>query len=258
MAVYRVLGRYCVRPGSLRPFCHAANAGDIYEAPVEEDLIEQKRNKSRLTENHYRIHHRQVTRLSEDEEIVESLSKQRKLYAHYGASSGISVDKLWPSKEELELEKEWEKVSRPHSAQEMIRMARQAKEDEERATQQRQEELKKRVAKLEGWKREVRERIHQQEKEAHMAKEKKDRLIEEVRQILGFQIDPKDERFKEALLKKEQEEKKAKKAAKKLASQKRLLDRLRKEANPTPTPAEGATTKPEGEGSNISPGTPIV
>lgn len=91
--------------------------------------------------------------------------------------------------------------------------------------------------------------------------EKKQRLIEEVRQIIGFQIDPKDERFKEALLKKEQEEKKAKKAAKKLAVQQRLIDRLRKEANPTPasTPAsEEPGKEKEGEESGISPGSPIV
>lgn len=78
-----------------------------------------------------------MTRLSEDEEIVVSLREQRRLYGLYGASSGISVAKLWPSKEELELEKEWEKVARPHSVLEMINMAKKAKEEEERAIQQR-------------------------------------------------------------------------------------------------------------------------
>lgn len=60
--------------------------------------------------------------------------------------------------------------------------------------------------------------------------EKKERLIEEVRQIFGFRIDPRDERFKEALLQKEREEKKASKAAKKLAHQQRMIDRLKREA----------------------------
>lgn len=55
----------------------------------------------------------------------------------FGAASGISVTKLWPSKEELELEKEYEKVARPHTVQEMISMARKAKEEEEEARQQR-------------------------------------------------------------------------------------------------------------------------
>lgn len=79
---------------------------------------------------------------------------------------------------------------------------------------------------------------------------------------MGFQIDPKDERFKEALLKKEQEEKKAKKAAKKLASQQRLIERLRRDANPTPASSSTQDTatkdQAEGEESGISPGSPIV
>ena len=68
---------------------------------------------------------------------MESLSTQRRLYGQHGASSGISVAKLWPSKEELELEKEREKIARPHSVQEMISMAKKTKEDEARATQER-------------------------------------------------------------------------------------------------------------------------
>lgn len=55
----------------------------------------------------------------------------------YGSASGISVAKLWPSREELELEKEYEKVASPYTVQEMIRMARKAKEEEEEARQQR-------------------------------------------------------------------------------------------------------------------------
>lgn len=79
----------------------------------------------------------QAPRLTEDEEIVESLKYQRKLYGVYGAASGINVAKLWPSREELELEKEYEKVARPYTVQEMIRMARKTKEEEEEAQQQR-------------------------------------------------------------------------------------------------------------------------
>lgn len=93
--------------------------------------------------------------------------------------------------------------------------------------------------------------------------EKKEKLIEEVRQIIGFQIDPRDERFKEALEKKEQEEKKAKKAAKKLKSQQRLIDRLSREANPisastTSSQDSGSKDQPKAEESGISSGSPIV
>lgn len=265
MALWRVLGRGWVRSSSrARTLSQLTPNVTPDEAPMEEeDLIEQKRNKSRLKEKHYKVHHRLAPRLTEDEEIVEPLKYQRKLYGVYGAASGINVAKLWPSKEELELEKEYEKVARPYTVQEMISMARKAKEEEEEARQQRQADLKRKMAKLEGWKKEVRDRIQKQEREAQLAKEKKEKLIEEVRQIIGFQIDPKDERFKEALEKKEQEEKKAKKAAKKLKSQQRLIDRLRREADPIPASSassqdSGNKDQPEGEESGISPGSPIV
>lgn len=259
MALYRWLGRRWTALGLARPYCQSVNAG-IDETPEEEDLIEQKRNKSRLRAHHYNsIHHQLPENLSEDEEFAMSLRAQRKRYGEFGAASGINLAKLWPSKEELELEKEWEKVARPHSVQEMISIAKKAKEDEERAIQKRQEELMQKVAKLEGWKKEVRDRIMKQELEAQIAKEKKEKLIEEVRQILGFQIDPKDERFKEALLQKEKEEKKAKKEAKKLARQKRMIERLRQETYPSSTPVKDASGQSEtGEGSSISPGSPIV
>lgn len=54
--------------------------------------------------------------------------------------------------------------------------------------------------------------------------------MEEVRQIFGFRIDPKDERFKEALLQKEREEKRAAKEAKKIERQQRMMENLRKAA----------------------------
>ena len=81
-----------------------------------------------------------------------------------------------------------------------------------------------------------------------------------MRSILGFQIDPRDDRFKEALLQKEREEKKAKKAARKLVRQQRMMDRLRLEVDSPPTPVEDITGKSDTKGgvSNISPGSPIV
>lgn len=71
--------------------------------------------------------------LTEDEEVVESLRKQRQLFGHHGAASRVNVAKAWPTKEELQLEREWEKVSYPHSIHEMIALARKERQDEEEA-----------------------------------------------------------------------------------------------------------------------------
>lgn len=61
---------------------------------------------------------------------------------------------------------------------------------------------------------------------ARIAKENKDRLIEEVRRHFGFQVHPKDERFKELLEKKEKEQKKALKDAKRQAKEAKMLEKI--------------------------------
>ncbi|XP_071526845.1 large ribosomal subunit protein mL64 isoform X1 [Panulirus ornatus] len=193
----------------------------------DQDLIDEKRNRSGLKPRHYMKYHNKPQLLTDDEEQVLSLSSQRKLYGEYGAASGISISKLWPSKEELRLNKEWESIAYPHSIHQMIELERKKKQEEELRLKERQEDLVNKMAKLEGWKKVVRDRIAKKEKEAQDAKAKKERLIEEVRQIFGFRIDPRDDRFKDALLQKEREEKKASKAAKKLARQQRMIERLK-------------------------------
>lgn len=56
--------------------------------------------------------------------------------------------------------------------------------------------------------------------------EKRQRLIEEVRAHFGFTVDPKDDRFKELLDKKEKEQKKADKEARKKAREEQLLTKM--------------------------------
>ncbi|XP_047477124.1 growth arrest and DNA damage-inducible proteins-interacting protein 1-like [Penaeus chinensis] len=212
----------------------------------EAELIERKRNKSRLNPRHYKKLHKMPNQLTEDEEQVFSLSYQRKLYGHYGASSGINPAKAWPSKEELELAKEWESLAYPLSIQEMISEAERLKKAEEDKIKKRQADIMQKVAKLEDWKREVREGLKKREREAREAKEKKERLMEEVRQIFGFRIDPKDERFKEALLQKEREEKRAAKEAKKIERQQRMMENLRKAAQESSSSSKETVNSSDG------------
>lgn len=62
--------------------------------------------------------------------------------------------------------------------------------------------------------------------EARVAKERKDRLIEEVRRHFGYTIDPRDERFKEMLELKEKEQRKALKESKRQAKESKLMSKL--------------------------------
>lgn len=73
----------------------------------------------------------QLRHLTDDEEQVFPLSLQRKIYGKFGAASGISYAKLWPSREEMSLSKEWESVAYPHSVHQMIDLAREKNQEEE-------------------------------------------------------------------------------------------------------------------------------
>lgn len=190
----------------------------------QEDIIEQKRNKSRLRPWHYKQYHGQAYPI--DDGIMRSLKFERRLYGRHGAASGVDVSKLWPSVEELSLKKEWESVAFPLSIQEMIVNAKQEKIAKQEAIDKRQADILAKSGKLEIWKKEVRDRVEAKEKAAIESRGKKERLMEEVRQIFGFRIDPKDERFKAALEKKELQERKALKEAKKLEKQKRMIKKM--------------------------------
>ncbi|KAK4298163.1 hypothetical protein Pmani_029470 [Petrolisthes manimaculis] len=237
------------RPSSTLPLPPPRNPYTPRTAQREEDVIERKRNKSQLTPWHYnKQHYKPPQPLTEDEEAMECLKTQRSLFGHYGSRSGINPSKAWPSKEELALEREWERVAHPHTVQHMIDISRKERQEEQMIIKQRQDDISRKLLSLEKWKNDLNTRVAKQEKLAREAKEKKERLIDEVRDILGFRVDPRDERFKEALELKEKEEKKRSKAAKKLAKEQRMLDQLRKEVEGKEEEKEGDKDDGEKEG----------
>lgn len=213
--------------------------------PKEEegDTVDKMRNKSRLGPRAYEKMYKLAPQLTDDEKQVYSLWRLRRLYGDYGSASGVSVGVLWPSKQEMELQKEKERVTYPDDIYRMIEIDKLQRKEEEVKIQKRQQELAQKVTKLEDWKREVRERYQNKLRQAQEAKAKKEKVIEEIRQMFGYRIDPKDDKFKEALEKKEQEEKRAAKAAKKLKKQQKLIAEIHKMA------AEGSAKI---EGDNVS------
>lgn len=79
---------------------------------------------------------------------------------------------------------------------------------------------------VEMWEKQLHERIARKEKELLAAKERKERLVEEVRRHFGFKIDQKDARFKEVLEQKEKEDKKRKKEIRKQDHTAKLMAKL--------------------------------
>lgn len=211
---------------------------ELNEAVEEEDQlreaeIEKKQNKSRLYSQHRNILHNKMPYDEPVNDFHNTVKYQRKLYARFGESSGVYAGICWPTKEELRDIQEYEKITHPQSLQEMIANALQRRAEINEKQRKRQEDIVKKVAKLEQWKKDLKEKIAKREAEAMAVKERKDRLIEEVRRHFGFKIDPRDERFKEMLEQKERAEKKAMKEAKRKVKEAKMIAKLqeKKDAN---------------------------
>ncbi|CAG9764542.1 unnamed protein product [Ceutorhynchus assimilis] len=128
--------------------------------------------------------------------------------------------------EELQDAIEYEKVKYPFTVPQMMKEAAAKREEKDKMAMQRQQDIAKKMEKLEQWKEELHSKIEKKESEAMQAKMRKDRLIEEVRRHFGYTVDPKDDRFKELLEKKEKEQKKAMKEARKKAKEEKMVKML--------------------------------
>lgn len=164
----------------------------------------------------------------------------RRRYAVYGQSSGKSLFLFsktnhnhkglkagicWPTKEELNYMKEYE-AKFEKSFQEMAErlQKRKAKEAKERTA--REEEVMKNLKKLPTMKEKFWTDYHKLFADIEEEKIKKEKVIQDVREYLGYDIDPSDPRFEEALAKKDEDEKASMRAARKLDKQRQHMEML--------------------------------
>ncbi|KAI5633621.1 growth arrest and DNA-damage-inducible proteins-interacting protein 1 domain-containing protein [Phthorimaea operculella] len=164
---------------------------DSDDAQAREAELERKRNVSRLSPAHYNVINGRRPYEEPKHTAHLTVKYNRKMYGKYGIASGVNPSICWPSKQDIADIKEFESFE-----------------------------------KLEQWKKDLQDRIAKKESEAKAAKEKKERLVEEVRRHFGFKLDPRDERFQEMLAKREKEQKKAEKQAKKDAKEKMMIAKL--------------------------------
>lgn len=151
---------------------------------------------------------------------------QRKMYAQHGAGSGVDPRIMFPTVDELADQAEYQRVVHPKTLQQMVAEEKAAAEAKAAAIQKREEEVAKKLAKLDQWTNELNARVAKKEADARAAKEKRERLIEDVRRQFGFRLDHRDPRFNELLEQKEADEKKANKALRKQQKQEMALKKL--------------------------------
>ncbi|XP_063217875.1 large ribosomal subunit protein mL64 [Bacillus rossius redtenbacheri] len=214
---------------------------------AKEREIQRKRDKSRLLKHHKNMVHEQIPYVEPKAWFHETIKYKRRMYGRYGEASGVNPALTWPTREELADTLEYESVAFPETLQEMIEKNRAKKQEKELALKKRQEEIDEKIMKLDKWKEELNARVAKKLEVAQAAKDKKDRLMEEVRRHFGFKVDPRDERFQEMLAQKEKEEKKIAKEAKRKAREAKLLSSLAEmsvKAGESLTPGSPTTASP--------------
>lgn len=113
-----------------------------------------------------------------------------------------------------------------HPRAQMIERSRQQIAAKQAAISDREATIAKKLGKLDQWTAELNARVAKRESDARAARDRKDRLVEEVRRQFGFKVDARDERFKELLAQKEKEDKKRQKEVKKKLKDERMLAKL--------------------------------
>ncbi|KAJ8725232.1 hypothetical protein PYW07_016190 [Mythimna separata] len=199
---------------------------DDEDTLAKEAAIEAKRNISRLSREHQNLVNGR--RPYEEPKHIAHLTVKynRKMYGKYGLASGVNPSICFPSKADIEERLEYESVAHPFTIKQMMEMAAKRRQEQEQKIQQRDKEIAAKFAKLEQWKKDLLDKIAKKAAEANAAKEKKERLVEEVRRHFGFKLDPRDERFQEMLAKREKEQKKLEKQARKEAKEKMMIAKL--------------------------------
>ncbi|XP_055595078.1 growth arrest and DNA damage-inducible proteins-interacting protein 1 [Uranotaenia lowii] len=212
-----------------------------------EARIELARNKSRLSPAHRNMLHSRLPYEEPQSWIHETIKYKRTMLGRYGIE-GSRVDPriCFPTKKETIEKVEYERVAFPHTLQEMMEMNRKARTEKQAKIRAREEEIGKKMDKLEHWIADLNARNAKKESEARVAKERKDRLVEEVRRHFGFKVDPRDERFQEMLAQKEKEDRKKVKEAKRKEKEEKMMEKLKKktaELEDGSVPAEEVESK---------------
>lgn len=149
----------------------------------------------------------------------------RALYGKHGKSSGLKPGVMWPRKEELLYLKQYEEAFCP-KLDDLIADNQAKKEAALKARLDREREVLRNLESLPEAFESFFNKLEEKKAEQEKIKEERERMIEEVRDILGFRASPSDDRFQEALAQREQEEIKAKRKEARLKRQNAGLNEM--------------------------------
>jgi len=196
------------------------------DTQLKEETIEKNRNKSRLLPQHRSMLMDTPPYKKSQSWIHNTVKYKRMMFGRYGLASGVDPRICFYSNRELAEQKEYERVAFPFTLQQMVQQNEKAKIEKEEVIRKREDNIEKKLSKLDTWTKELHAKIAKKEADAKAAKERKERLVEEVRRQFGFKLDVRDERFKELLAQKEKDDKKKQKEEKRKIKEQKMLANL--------------------------------
>ena len=149
----------------------------------------------------------------------------RKYWATYGEASGLKPGVCWPNKSELEFKMKFEETFYP-SFQEMVERKKKEREAKEADLKKYRSDILTKLKQLPKIRQDFMKKYDQKVEEGKQELIKREKLIQEVREYLGYNVAPGDTRFQEALQKMEEENKAVAKASKKQEKQAKILAQL--------------------------------
>lgn len=209
---------------------------DIQYVQIEEMLTEQKekelqdaRLKSRLFYSDRALINNERPQAGISwEKYDEHTSRQFKarMLSNYGKSTGINPSVSWPTSNEIEIQKEYERVLYDGmSLREMIdSIEKKIKEDEEEIIRT-EKEIKVNLAKQEADVAAWQKRVETRNSHAERERNKRQQILKELRKEYGYDVNPNDPQFAEKIAEKEKIMAKEAKEAKKQLKEKKLEEK---------------------------------
>ncbi|KFM64180.1 Growth arrest and DNA damage-inducible proteins-interacting protein 1, partial [Stegodyphus mimosarum] len=201
---------------------------ELKEEELSEEEIQRKRFKSRLPERVYRIFV-QKEAVPIEAKYDFTMKRLQSYYARHGKDSKLNPGICWPTKEEILETIKYDKIFEP-PLQELMKKVEVARSAEEKRKKEVEAEVDRNMANLDKWMAEYYAKIEKKEQQAIELKQKREQQIDAVSEYLGYEINPKDPRFQEAVEQMKKDEKKALKVKKQKESYDKMIAKLKEMA----------------------------
>lgn len=202
---------------------------ELRKPNLTEEEILQKRFKSRLPERVYRMF------IKKEPVVLDHyynfyMNRLRANYARFGKESKLNPGICWPTREEVLETIKYDKIFEP-PLNVRLKNVEDARLAEEKRKQEVETEVDKNMANLDKWIADFHAKNEKKKAEQLALKQKKEKLIDEICEYLGYEIDPRDPRFQEAVEQREKEQKKLRKVKKQQESYEKMITKLKQMAD---------------------------